>query len=557
MNTIKKKRFLIFVLASLLICTLLLLPAIFDVIFDYRHQSSSYLQPILRVFISALLFLIPIVFFYRNIKIYLYVLTFWIILSPLFIFATFYYVRPNFELVALIFQTNPVEIKEATKGYLTSFFLITFFYLLIYLLMVRQLNITRISFKAAAYISLAAVLIVSIYSIKKKYVNYYKTLDIVEENYPLGTISGIRQAYVFLHKNKLSKLNTFKFNAFKKDSISTRQINIMIIGEASRYDRWEINGYSKMTSPNLKKRQNLVVFPNVVAGCNLTWMSVPQMITRADPENIDRQFREKSLLAAFKDVGFKTVWLSNQTDKDIFWSGSITLHAKTANINIFSPTNTPNLQTENYYDERLLPLLDSIIKIDNKNVFFVLHLMGSHWVYNARYPQRFDYFKPSGYAKPVNLLSLDKKEVISNAYDNSILYTDYIIDSVISTVKKYNLISTVTFLSDHGEDLFNLFPNKPDFHFRPSKYTLHVPFFIWTSDKYKELFTEKVDQLLKHREQKIGPENTFYTILDLADISFKGFDSTRSIVNNSFKESLQKYYDNSAKGARYYNKLIK
>ena len=68
------------------------------------------------------------------------------------------------------------------------------------------------------------------------------------------------------------------------------------------------------------------------------------------------QFKEKSILTAFKEAGFRTAWLSNQSDMEIFWSGSINLHAKTADIAVFSLTKTPNFEWEDYYDERLLPM---------------------------------------------------------------------------------------------------------------------------------------------------------------------------------------------------------
>jgi len=168
---------------------------------------------------------------------------------------------------------------------------------------------------------------------------------------------------------------------------------------------------------------------------------------------MDLKFKEKSILSAFKDAGFKTIWLSNQTDKDIFWSSSITFHAKTADVAMFSPNQSPNFDswTRKYHDERLLPLLDSIIKADKQNIFFVLHTIGIHWEYTKRYLDSFDCFKPSG--NTIGLLdpsSAMGKEAISNSYDNSIRYADYVMYSVICTLNQHRIVSTVTFISDHG-----------------------------------------------------------------------------------------------------------
>ncbi len=83
---------------------------------------------------------------------------------------------------------------------------------------------------------------------------------------------------------------------------------------------------------------------------------------------------------------------------------------------------------------------------------------------------------------------------------------------------------------------------KSIFHTTPTPYTLHIPFFIWLSDEYQKMFSEKKASLISHIQNKIGTENTFYTLLDIANISFPGFDSTKSIANPFFKDSKQRFY---------------
>lgn len=122
-------------------------------------------------------------------------------------------------------------------------------------------------------------------------------------------------------------------------------------------------------------------------------MSVPQMITRATPDSIELVFQEKSIIAAFSEAGFKTAWLSNQTAKEIFWSGAINWHAKTADTTVFSPCYSPNLEFEAPYDERLLPLLNKLVNSMQENLFIVLHTMGNHWNYAKKYPKEFDFFQ--------------------------------------------------------------------------------------------------------------------------------------------------------------------
>jgi len=360
--------------------------------------------------------------------------------------------------------------------------------------------------------------------------------DLLSQYYPASILSGVGEAYTFVKQNNLNQSKNFSFNAYNKDTLQARKIFILIIGESSQYNRWAINGYNRQTTPKLSAMDSLYVFQHVVAGCNLTWMSVPQIITRAEPDRINLQFSEKSIISAFKDAHFKTAWLSNQSDKEIFWSGTIVLHAKTADFATFSPTQSPNFETEDYYDERLLPLMDSIIASDNKNVFIVLHTMGNHWDYSKRYPKQFDYFKPSGLNHSVDPTNINDSEAISNSYDNSIRYADYIIDSVIKTVNKYHAVSSVTFLSDHGEDLYNNNKEQLDFHLQASKITLHVPCFTWLSPEYKNAYRQKSEALISNLSKQIGPQCAFYTFLDMANVSYAGFDSTKSFANKAFIE---------------------
>jgi glucan phosphoethanolaminetransferase (alkaline phosphatase superfamily) len=201
-----------------------------------------------------------------------------------------------------------------------------------------------------------------------------------------------------------------------------------------------------------------------------------------------------------------------------------------------------------------LPLLDSILRADEKDLFIVMHTMGNHWEYSQRYPPEFDKFQPSGYTQSINPPDAANREALLNSYDNSILYADYIVDSVISTVKAHAAVSAVTYISDHGEDLYDANPEQIDFHFRPSAATLKVPLFVWTSDEYQTTYPEKVSNLRGNVSEKIGTENIFHTLLDMANITIRNNDTSKSIANPDFEPSEQKFYGDD-KRARPFQQL--
>ncbi len=445
-------RIFLLCLSVIVILLLVLLPGM---IAEFHDRSVS--NALRRLFISVSFLLIPLVFFYRNIRVYLYVLSVWIVLSPLFIYSIVLYdVRPGYNLFFWILQTNPAEAKELSQSYIPMYIVFTLLYLFIYLYAVKKLPFTKIPFQLALAGSLLGLLNVGYLYYKKVYQQNEDKYQFLDRYYPVSVVGGFMEAYSFIQTNNLEGSKGFSFHAFKKDSLATRQLNVLVIGEASRYASWQLNGCSKPTSPRLMQRENLIVFPYAVAGCHNTTFSVPQIITRANPDEMDLRFKEKSILSAFKDAGFKTVWLSNQSDKEIFYSGITLLHAKTADVSIFSSTYSP-LFDEFGYDGRLLPLVDSILNSSKENLFIVVHTIGSHWNYAHRYPKKFDYFQPSGDTQP-GLYSKEDKEVMTNTYNNSIRYADFIIDSIISMVKKQNAVSSVFYVADHGEDVYDTDP---------------------------------------------------------------------------------------------------
>lgn len=546
-------------LAAVLVAGLVLLLLLPGIINEWFYLEGHYvLDALKRLFLSLAFLLIPIAGFYNDIKIYLYLLTFWIILAPLFIYSLILFeVRPTFELVFLVLQTNTTEVREITKGYWGIFLLATGAYLALYLFGVKRMPFKRIPYTTALVISFLSAGIVVTQCYRYLYIQRQSGYHFFSRYYPVSIISGIAEAYTIVSKNTSDHSKNFSFNAFKKDTLAQRQVYVLIIGETSRYDRWQINGYHRSTSPRLNQRKNLINFPDVASGSNLTWLSVPQMITRACPENMDLQFTEKSNLSAFKNAGFKTAWLSSQSDQQIIWLGSIIMHAKDADIDYFTKTNSPIFELENIFDEGLLPRLDSIINSDNKSLFVVLHTMGNHWDYSRRYPDKFNVFTPSGQDYPIGERGVNNKDLISNAYDNSIVYADFIIDSVISMVEKLQAVSYVAFLSDHGEELFDNGAEELRFHTQITPSTLHVPFFLWVSDLYKHFYPEKVLAILNNRKKSIGADNVFYSLLDMANITFDGMDTSKSIASNAFQVSPQKYYDHFNRRANRYKDLIR
>lgn len=120
--------------------------------------------------------------------------------------------------------------------------------------------------------------------------------------------------------------------------------------------------------------------------------------------------------------------------------------------------------------------------------FISVHLRGGHWNYSRRYPEKFNVFRPS--LDPDSDYQVGDESIrteIINSYDNSILYTDFIVSELIGMLEEKGGHATPTYTADHGEDLLdddrNLFA-----HGRITKDSVEVPLLIWLSDSYAARF---------------------------------------------------------------------
>ena len=101
----------------------------------------------------------------------------------------------------------------------------------------------------------------------------------------------------------------------------------------------------------------------------------------------------------------------------------------------------------------LVPLQEYIEKHPTGDIFIVLHQMGQHGpAYYKRYPASFETFTPACQSNQLETCSGDE---INNAYDNSILYTDFFLSEVIKVLKRneQKFESAMFYVSDHGESL--------------------------------------------------------------------------------------------------------
>ena len=335
----------------------------------------------------------------------------------------------------------------------------------------------------------------------------------------------------------------FKFDARSEHSATAPEVYVMVVGETARAHNFSLYGYPRDTNPLLSKTPGIKAFPNVTTQSNTTHKSVPMLLSAASAEDFERLFHEKGILAAFKEAGFHTVFISNQLPNHSF----IDFLGEQADEHYFLKTreaskgnhyDTGNhYDAGNHYDEELLKKLDEILPLADasssahyryRKLFVVLHTYGSHFNYQERYPRSFAYFKPDSRSEAKS----ENRRDLLNAYDNTIRYTDYILHGIIERLQKWEGVQTKTdgvydqptsamlYTSDHGENIFDdercLFLHAAP---KASDFELHVPFIIWTSDGFSKQYPDILKALGENRSKQVQSSlSAFHTMLGIGGI---------------------------------------
>ncbi|MGQ7946801.1 phosphoethanolamine transferase [Flavobacterium sp. WC2509] len=341
------------------------------------------------------------------------------------------------------------------------------------------------------------------------------------ENYKYGSFNR-RLPYnvVFSIKDYFNQNNIiFKpINKILKTNVDSLSV-VFILGESVRADHLQLNAYSRKTNPFLSKRKNIISFPNTYTPLTYTAISVPQILTNATLTD-DYSQPKYSLIDVLNHSNIMTNWIGNQTPEK-----SYETFIKQSNYSkIIDPLHS-ELSFQKDYDEKLLPIFKERYS-PYKNQFTTIHMIGSHWWYETRYPNSFRVFNPV--IKSKHIPSNSKMEMI-NSYDNTIVYLDYFINETIKHVEKYNSNTLIIYLSDHGETLGE---DGLWLHAQKSKEIEHPAMLIWYSNRFKEKHSKMIAILKSNNSQEINLDFFFHSIVDLYKIKGIEYSKEKSILQD-------------------------
>jgi lipid A ethanolaminephosphotransferase len=298
---------------------------------------------------------------------------------------------------------------------------------------------------------------------------------------------------------------------------------VLVLGETGRSGNFGINGYERNTTPLLSARTDLVSARNAWSCGTSTAASVPCMFSHLGRTGYEaRAANFESLIDVLHHAGLAVLWVDNQSG----CKGVCDRIGETLTSAPKSPTPDPALCIGGEcLDRVMLQDLDTRIAAlpaeqRQRGTVVVLHQMGSHGpAYYKRSAPGNKKFGPE--CTSTSLQECDRQQVV-NAYDNSVVETDFFLDSVLKWLAaQYQKAQTaMVYVADHGESLGenNLYLHGLPYSIAPDVQK-HVPWITWLSPAMQAR-TQVATDCLKHElaGRRITHDNYFHSVLGLMDV---------------------------------------
>jgi sulfatase-like protein len=348
----------------------------------------------------------------------------------------------------------------------------------------------------------------------------------------VGTIlfaaGPMRSAIAAVHGDAVPKVR------YGAERLGVEEVHILVIGESARKDSWSTYGYTRQTTPNLDAiRAELIVFKNAVADANVTICAVPILLTGMLPTRFNMSAIRGNLVDLSTEAGYRTSWLMNQDPHISLLSG---VHA---DVMLYPPALRTLAASRLPLDQILLPEFRRQLADYGHARFIGLHVIGSHWAYDKRYPPAFARFGSTRSLTASDAIAGTPGQDVVDAYDNSVVYTDWFLAQIINEARQLAVPATVTYISDHGEDLYAL--DGRSGHGAPvySRRQFDIPAFVWVNAPYRRAHPDKVQAMTENASKEIRSHNLFYSMADLMSIRWPGTRPEESFASTAFQPDLE------------------
>ncbi|PJE80322.1 putative phosphatidylethanolamine transferase Mcr-1 [invertebrate metagenome] len=307
----------------------------------------------------------------------------------------------------------------------------------------------------------------------------------------------------------------------KQHNLGKPRLLIFVVGETVRAANFSLNGYSdNNTTPQLSQETNLINYSKIQACGTATATSVPCMFSFSNREQFNRAKAPytENVLDVLQRADVNVLWRDNN-------SSSKGVADRLPYEDFTLPENNPVCDIETR-DIGMLSGLQDYVDHHSGDTIIVLHQKGSHGpAYHKRYPKEFEKFTPVCYSS--DLSTCTSKEII-NAYDNSVLYTDYFLSQVIRFLENNSspYQTSMLYVSDHGESLGEkgIYLHGAPYMIAPDMQK-HVPLVFWSDPSSNIDYKNS----LKLKDQPNSHDAITLTLLQIFSIESDVYDKLKGI----------------------------
>ena len=320
---------------------------------------------------------------------------------------------------------------------------------------------------------------------------------------------------------------------------------VLVLGESMRRNYMHCYGYPLENTPkqdSLVGTGDLVLFSDAVSSAAWTASSISQSVSFYTQEGPEKEYyKYPALPLVLSKAGYYTYWVSNQETQGTGIQPVATL-ASTADSTRFVRNRTYGDWNASP-DSDILPLLFDRTKTPaGKDLFEVVHLMGSHTPYSDRYihekaPFTVDNLPktlPNGKPTPTDA----KRRGIICDYVNSIHYNDQVVAQIFQRYSQTPAI--VIYLSDHGQAVFEN-PERPDYYeHEVSQAGLMIPLMVYTSPALRKEHPEVYEQIVAAKDRKIMTDLLANSICGLLGVKTKYYNARQDFFSSEYDNARRR-----------------
>lgn len=304
------------------------------------------------------------------------------------------------------------------------------------------------------------------------------------------------------------------------------RVTIIVAGETARAANFSLGGYKRNTNPELAK-EDIVYFPNATSCGTATATSIPCMfsaLTRANYSH-GKARENETLVDVLSHAGIDVAWWDNNT-------GSKGVADRIRYIDMANSTDSRFCAQGECQDGLFFDKLDTWLDAVTKDSVLVLHQLGSHGPsYYRRYPDDFRRFQPD--CRTAELGNCTDEEIV-NAYDNTILYTDHVLATIIGKLKARSgrMATGMIYVSDHGESLGEdgLYLHGAPYMLAPNVQT-HVPLLVWTDSDFATSMSLDKSCLVGIAAEPRSHDNLFHSVLGMMNVTTAVYDQSLDLFS--------------------------